>query len=62
MLRFTAGGYEIITYHVDYVIMRYFAYHIHIGYDIICVSYMPSIIGQIIIHLVNIIFLHCHRP
>ena len=62
MLHFTAGGYEIITYHVAYVILRYFAYHIHIGYDIISVSYMPSIIGQIIIHLVNIYRPHCHRP
>ena len=62
MLHFTAGGYEIITYRVFYVIVRYFAYHISFDYVIISVSYMPSIIGQITIHLVNIGALHCHRP
>ena len=62
MLHFTAGEYDIITYHVGYVIMRYFAYHIHIGYDITSVSYMPSIIGQIIIRLVYIILSHYPFP
>ena len=62
MIHFPVGACKIITCLFDYVILRYFAYHIHIGYDITSISYMPSIIGQITIHLVNIGALHYHRP